>query len=66
MTSRSLQSPLHHTATGEAYIVIHYSDVSHPPHWVSDNQGISAGELHAIQDLQVGDMIMPTDAKSGM
>lgn len=39
-------------------MVIHSDDASHSPYLVPDNQGLNAGGLYPLWNLQVGDMVL--------
>lgn len=44
---------------------MHSDDMSHSFHQGSENQGLHAGGLHTIQNLQVGDTVLATNSKDG-
>lgn len=46
-------------------MIIHFNDVSHPCHLGSDYQESNAGRHCAVQDLQIGDTVLPINAKDG-
>lgn len=44
---------------------IHSDDMSQSSYQGFDNEELHAGGLHTIQNLQVGDTVLPTDSKDG-